>query len=232
MKNISKLAIDMGHNVQFDGGAVGIKEENVLNYEVGTKLIEKCKEVGLAVINCTPVTAISLNDSLNQRVTAANSNAADFFISIHHNASPGGEGCEIYSMKGGRGEKVANIILPEIVNIGFTNRGVKDVSQLFVIRKTIMPAILIECAFCDSPKDMENYDSEKMADAIFTGICKAFEVEVSNSGMAAALYYTVVKGDTLWGLSRRYGITLNDIVSLNGIKVASSIEIGQRIKIK
>ncbi|MBC8062093.1 MAG: N-acetylmuramoyl-L-alanine amidase, partial [Clostridiaceae bacterium] len=39
MKNISKLGIDIGHNVNFDGGAVGIKREDVLNYAVGTKLI-------------------------------------------------------------------------------------------------------------------------------------------------------------------------------------------------
>lgn len=227
MKNISKLAIDMGHNVNFDGGAVGIKEENVLNYEVGTKLIEKCREVGVDVINCTPSTATSLNDSLNQRVVAANTNNADFFISIHHNASLGGEGCEIYCMKGGRGEEVSNIILSEIVKLGFKDRGVKDGSGLFVINRTIMPAILIECAFCDSVKDMGNYDSRKMAEAIFNGVCKAFEIEAD-----VTLYHTVVKGDTLWGLSKKYGVTLNDIVDLNGSRVASVIVIGENIRIK
>lgn len=39
MSKINKLAIDIGHNVEFD--AVGIKDENSLNYEMGTKLIEK-----------------------------------------------------------------------------------------------------------------------------------------------------------------------------------------------
>jgi len=227
MKNISKLAIDIGHNVDFDGGAVGIKKEDILNYQVGTKLIEKCRSVGIVVIECKPKSARSLNDSLNQRVATANTNNADFFISIHHNLSVGGEGSEIYSMKGGRGEAVANIILPEIVKIGFKNRGVKDGSKLFVIHTTIMPAILIECAFCDSPRDMGNYDTDKMANAIFTGICKAFNVEIS-----AAIYHTVVKGDTLWGLSRAYGVTLNSIVALNGTKVASVISIGEKIRIK
>ena len=231
MKNISKLAIDKGHNVNFDGGAVGIRSENALNYEVGTKLIEKCRAAGILTLDCTPKSASSLNDSLNQRVNAANTNNADFFISIHHNLSPGGEGYEIYSMKGGRGEEVANIILPEIVKLGFSNRGVKDGSNLFVINKTIMPAILIECAFCDSPKDMGNYDTDKMAGAIFTGVCKAFQVEVSKPDVAA-VYHTVVKGDTLWGISRKYGVALNDIVELNGINVASVIVVGERMRVK
>ena len=229
MKNISKLAIDIGHNVNFDAGAVGIKSENVLNYQVGTKLIEKCRAAGVGVINCTPVSASNLNDSLSQRVAAVNSNNADFFISIHHNASPGGEGTEIYSMKGGMGEEVGNIIVPEIGKLGFRNRGVRDGSNLFVIRETTMPAILIECAFCDSVRDMASYDNESMAEAIFNGFCKAFEISSSGD---SAVYHTVVKGETLWGLSRRYGVSLKSIVDLNGIRVASRILVGERIRIK
>lgn len=199
MSKINKLAIDIGHNVQFDWGAVGIRKEDELNYGVGTKLISMCQASGISVINCTPKSVTSLNDSLSQRVTAANANNADFFISIHHNVTPGGEGTEIYAMKGGTGEEVANIILPEIVKLGFGNRGVKDGSHLYVINRTVMPAILIECAFCDNPKDMQNYNTEKMAEAIFSGICKAFEI--SNSSNSAS-YYTVVKGDTLWSISK------------------------------
>jgi len=229
INNILKLAIDIGHNVNFDGGAVGIKPENLLNYEVGTKLIEKCRASGVLVIDCTPKSASSLNDSLNQRVTAANINNADFFISIHHNASPGGEGIEIYSMKSGEG--VANIILSEIVKLGFKNRGVKNGSKLFVINRTKMPAILIECAFCDSPKDMKNYDANKMAEAIFASICNAFKIKSDNSSQVA-LYHTVVKGDTMWGLSRKYGVTLNQIIDLNGVRVDSLIMIGEKIRIK
>ena len=50
----------------------------------------------------------------------------------------------------GRVEEVANIILPEIVNLGFRNRGVKDRRDVVVLNKTNMSALLIECVFCDS----------------------------------------------------------------------------------
>ncbi|MBK1811535.1 N-acetylmuramoyl-L-alanine amidase [Clostridium sp. YIM B02505] len=231
---ISKLAIDIGHNVQFDGGAVGIRSENELNYEVGTKLIEKCRAAGLTVINCTPSRAISLYDSLNKRVEAANNNNADFFISIHHNLCTGGHGSEILCIPGGRAEEVAKIILPEIAKLGFTNRGVKSRNDLFVLKNTNMSAILIECAFCDSPIDMNNYNPESMAEAIFKGICNAFELNSSerNNPAEQPNYYTVVRGDTLCSIAKRYGTTVQKITSLNNISNADIIYIGQKILIK
>ncbi|QAA31327.1 N-acetylmuramoyl-L-alanine amidase [Clostridium manihotivorum] len=231
---ISKLAIDIGHNVQFDGGAVGIRSENELNYEVGTKLIEKCRAEGLNVINCTPKSATSLYDSLNQRVKAANNNNADFFISIHHNLCTGGHGSEILCIPGGRAEEAAKIILTEIAKLGFTNRGVKARNDLFVLKNTNMSAILIECAFCDSPVDMNNYNPESMAEAIFKGICKAFELNVSedNRSTEQANYYIVVRGDTLYSIAKRYGTTVEKIASLNNIANADIIYEGQKIKVK
>ena len=45
-------------------------------------------------------------------------------------------------------------------------------------------------------------------------------------------YYTVVKGDTLWQIAKRYGITLQKLLELNTIKNPNVIQIGQKIRIK
>ena len=46
-------------------------------------------------------------------------------------------------------------------------------------------------------------------------------------------WHTVVKGDTLWGLSKRYGVTLNRIISLNPqISNPNLIYPGQKVRIK
>ena len=58
------LAIDIGHNVPYDTGAVGIRTEDELNKLVGNALISKLRGRGIKVVNCTPGTAKSLNDSL------------------------------------------------------------------------------------------------------------------------------------------------------------------------
>ena len=45
-------------------------------------------------------------------------------------------------------------------------------------------------------------------------------------------WYTVAKGDTLWGLSQRYGVALDQIISLNpDIRNPNLIYVGQRVRI-
>ncbi len=47
------------------------------------------------------------------------------------------------------------------------------------------------------------------------------------------VYYTVVKGDTLWAIAKRNATTVQDILKLNpNIKNANMINIGQKIRIK
>ncbi|MEQ8156173.1 MAG: N-acetylmuramoyl-L-alanine amidase [Clostridiaceae bacterium] len=225
MSNTLKLAVDIGHNVPYDRGAQGIKSEDQLNFEVGKRLMEKCSGAGIRVIDCTPENVKSLLDSLNKRVEAANNSGADFFLSIHHNAFPGARGTEILCIPGGNAEAVSKVILPEIIKLGFKNRGVKARYDLYVLNETRMPATLVECAFCDSEEDMRNYDPDKMAGAIFSGICKAFNI-------SSEVYHVVEKGETLWGISRLYNTEVRSLVVLNGIIDASVIYPGQRIRIR
>ena len=167
-----KFGIDIGHNCPpHDTGAVGIAREDVLNKDVGTRLIQKLVAAGHSVINCTPSQAASLTDSLRQRVNKANANQVDIFVSIHFNAfSPtdNPRGSEVYAVSNA-GKAIAQPVLNEIVKLGFKNRGVKN-TAFFVLRNTSMPAILVECCFLDSTADMNLYDAEKMAEAIKVGL--------------------------------------------------------------
>ena len=54
------------------------------------------------------------------------------------------------------------------------------------------------------------------------------EMEQVNGGYDT---YIVVKGDTLFKISRRYGVTVDDLVRWNGIKNRNLIHPGQQLKI-
>ncbi|MDB9474659.1 N-acetylmuramoyl-L-alanine amidase [Dolichospermum circinale] len=165
-----KYGIDIGHNCPPDSGATGIRSEDRLTMEVGNKVIAKLESLGHTVIPCKPNSASTVNRSLGGRCDKANSNRVDFFVSIHFNAFNGkANGTEVFAISDS-GRKVAQKVLDEIVKLGFFNRGVKSGSHLYVLRRTNMPGILIECCFIDSAKDMQIYDGEAMANAIVAGL--------------------------------------------------------------
>ena len=165
-----KFGIDIGHNCPPDSGAEGIKSENKLTMEVGNKVIAKLENLGHTVIACKPNSARTVNQSLGSRCEKANSNRVDIFVSIHFNAFNGqANGTEVFAISDA-GKKTAKSVLDEIVKLGFFNRGVKSGSHLYVLRRTNMPGILIECCFIDSAKDIQLYDGETMANAIVAGL--------------------------------------------------------------
>ena len=168
---MKKFGIDLGHNCDYDGGAVGIKSENFLIREVGWRVIKKLKALGHTVINCSPQQSVtSLGDSLRQRTNRANKYNVDVFVSIHFNAFNGqAYGTEVLYFSSS-GKRIAAPVLKEIASLGFYNRGLKYRNNLHVLKATRMPAILIECCFCDSAKDMRLFDAEKMANAIVKGL--------------------------------------------------------------
>ena len=165
-----KFGIDMGHNCPpHDIGASGVRQEDVVIKEVGTRLIAKLAAAGHSVINCTPTSAVSVNDSLRKRANKANSNNVDIFVSIHFNAfNTKAMGAEVYGISQ-TSQAIAKSVLTEIVKLGFKNRGVKN-TRFSVLVNTSMPAILIECCFVDSQADMALFDAEKMAEAIKVGL--------------------------------------------------------------
>lgn len=167
-----KFNIDIGHNCPPDGGAVGIRAENHLTMEVGKLVIQKLEALGHTVVNCTPTSSTSVRDSLQQRVKKSNAAKADLFVSIHFNAFNGqAHGAEVFAISQA-GKKYAQNVLNQICSLGFFNRKVKNGLKYFVLRNTKAVAILIECCFCDSKRDMNLFDAEKMATAIVEGLTK------------------------------------------------------------
>jgi N-acetylmuramoyl-L-alanine amidase len=94
--------------------------------------------------------------TLQDRANLANEIDAHLFISIHNNsATSTAKGTEtLYHPNSAKGKEMATILQQNLVNhLGTTNRGIKARTDLYVLKNTNMPAVLIEGAFLTNQED-------------------------------------------------------------------------------
>lgn len=111
-----------------------------------------------------------------EKAQIANASGGDYFVSFHRNAaaSPNlyhGVQTLIYDDSGIKSALARNVN-NNMVDVGFENLGIEERKNLAVLRRTNMPAILIEAGFIDSDKDNALFDNnfDRLADAIADGI--------------------------------------------------------------
>ena len=180
------INVHAGHNPSgaIGCGAVGILDESRENRIVKDLVINKLRNNGHTVYDCTVEDGANQNDVLNKIVQKCNSNKVDLDISIHFNSgrndyigdgSIGGTEVFCYSTNS-NAKPYARKIVENISSLGFRIRddkipdGIKTNSSLYVLKKTNAPAMLIECCFVDDADDARNYNAENMSNAIVNGI--------------------------------------------------------------
>ena len=158
-----KIYIDQGHNpVNPNAGAEGngYREQDI-TYDIGVRLASILRSDGfetkLSRISPDVVLGTSNSSSLRTRVNDANSWGADYFISLHTNASAitTASGSEAYVYRlGSEAAILADHILRQLnFATGLPDRGVFARPSLYVVRKTAMPALLLEMGFITNPYD-------------------------------------------------------------------------------
>ncbi|MDF2804562.1 MAG: N-acetylmuramoyl-L-alanine amidase-like protein [Anaerocolumna sp.] len=110
----------------------------------------------------------NVGSSLQFRCDKANASGSELHVCIHFNCG-GGKGVEVYAVST-KGREYAKKICDEIEALGYTNRGVKDGSHLYVVNRTNMPCVLVECFFVDSEGDMNRYNANDIVSAIVKAI--------------------------------------------------------------
>ena len=167
-----KINVHAGHNP--DGktacGAIGLIKESTENRKVKNEVISLLKTLGHTVYDCTEDNGKSKSDVLKKIVTKCNAHKVDLDVSIHFNAG-GGRGTEvlIYGTNSGAYTYAKNTA-DAISTLGFVNRGVKNRPDLYVLKHTNAPAMLIESCFVASAEDVTRYNCKTMAQAIVKGI--------------------------------------------------------------
>ena len=167
--SLKSFNVNGGHNT-IVSGANGKFNEVTEDRKVKDTVISKLQSLGYTVYDCTDDSGKTQNENLKNIVSKCNDHTVDLDVSIHFNASGGqGHGVEVlqYSDKT---QAIAQNICNAIAQLGFKNRGVKERKDLYVLKHTKAPAILIECCFCDSAIDAGLYNCETMASAIVKGL--------------------------------------------------------------
>ncbi len=179
-----KIYIDQGHNPRdYNTGAEGngLYEQDI-TYDIGQRLYRLLE----ADPNFTPrlsrptedaVLGTNNSSSLTARVREANSWGADLFLSLHTNASrnesASGSEALIYSLESAVAREVSEDILRELnLTTGLRNRGIIERPGLYVLRRTAMPAVLVEMGFITNPYDAElmAYSPDLFSQGIYRGL--------------------------------------------------------------
>ncbi len=111
-----------------------------------------------------------------QKAEEGNQTGADYFVSIHRNSSPypnqySGVESLVYN-RYGEAARMANNINQQLETVGFLNQGVNERTNLVVLNRTQIPAVLVEAGFINTDADNQLFDErfDDMARAIAEGI--------------------------------------------------------------
>lgn len=239
---MKKVVIDAGHGGS-DGGAVGngIIEKD-LNLEISNYIHRRLDELGIenTLVRSNDET-VEPSDRIN-RIVESYGNGDDVLVISNHINAGGGQGAEIiYALRNSDtfSKKIAN----ELENSGryvrkyYQRRYPGDSSKdyYFIHRDTgNTEAVIVEYGFLDNATDAELLKKywKDYAEAVVKAIALYVGVPYTYTGpMLNENYYIVQSGDSLWSISRKFGISVDKLKEINNLS-GNLLSVGQKLLIK
>ena len=188
-----KVVVDAGHGGEDPGAVYNGRREKDDTLRLALAVGEILENSGIDVVYTRTE---DVYQTPFQKAQIANAENADFFVSIHRNSSPEpnqyrGVESLVYDKSGEKLEMAENIN-GALGELGFEELGVKARPGLVVLRRTKMPAVLVEAGFLNTDSDNELFDEKfsEIAQGIAEGILGTLEKE----SMEEQKYYRVQTG--------------------------------------
>lgn len=187
------IMLDAGHGGQDPGAVYKGRQEKDDNLKLTLAVGDILKRNGIDVLYTRTQ---DIYQTPFEKAQLANQAGVDYFISFHRNSSPQDnqyDGVEVLVFnKQGIKYQMAQNIVGALGELGFRELGVKERPGLVVLRRTKMPALLIETGFLNSDKDNELFDQkfEEIAQSIASAILGTLD----NETVEEPLYYRVQTG--------------------------------------
>ena len=167
------IVIDAGHGGHDRGGVPGQRiSEKEMTLDVSQRLRRILESSGYRVI-MTRNSDVFI--PLGQRTAIANSYRGATFVSVHFNSARrgGANGIETYYYRGDSAGLAASIHRNVVAIAPTENRGIRR-RGYFVLRRTAIPGVLVECGFLTNPYEgrtiLNSAYRQRLAEAIARGI--------------------------------------------------------------
>ncbi len=222
------VIIDAGHGGSDPGGGSNeYWKEKDLNLKISLYEYERLRQLGIPV-SLTRDSDVTLNptDRVLKAYSLADGNN-DILISNHVNVDYGKiDGAEvIYSIKDS--DTFAKLIASNIQSAGqnlspsgvYTRTNEFGNDYYYIIRNVRpIKSVLVEFGFADSPGDDVSFlkdNWERLAEAVVKSVAEYLGYTYSVGSPIGK--YTVVKGDTLYSIAKKYNMTVNELINLNSL---------------
>ena len=236
---LKKIVIDAGHGGDDPGTiANGITEKDY-TLKISEYIHNRLDELGIP--NEMSRTSDETLDSNNRpkRIQSFYGNGEDVIVVSNHINAGGGDGAEvIYSLR--NDDTFSKKIAKELETAGqnvrkyyqrrLPSNPAKD--YYYIMRDTPNnETVIVEYGFADSTGDdvsqIKN-NWEDLAEAVTKAIVEyAGGTYIAPSG---SNYYTVKSGDSLWSISKKFGITVDELKQANNL-TSNLLSIGQNLLI-
>lgn len=170
-----KVILDAGHGGPEPGATFEGRQEKDDTLRLALAVGEILERNGVEVAYTRTE---DVYDTPFEKAQIANRKGGDFLISFHRNSSPeaneySGVETLVYDKSGEKLELAENIN-EELENVGFRNLGVKERPGLVILKRSKMPAVLVEAGFLNTEADNELFDQnfDEISQAIANAVLK------------------------------------------------------------